>query len=143
MSHAVARESTPSAPPTAVTQARTSAWLALLGAGGTLVCCVLPALFVTLGAGATFASLIAAVPALVVFSQYKAWVFGGAGVMLAISVYLRQRPEAQVCPPDPVLAQACARTRAWSGRLLGLAITLYLIGGLFAFVLPRWLAATE
>ena len=38
---------------------------ALLASSGTLVCCVLPAVMVSLGAGATLAGLVTAVPQLI------------------------------------------------------------------------------
>ena len=56
---------------------------ALFGSLGTLVCCALPALFVTLGFGATFASLIGTFPQLTWLSAHKGWVFGGAAFCLA------------------------------------------------------------
>ena len=43
-------------------QTKLTSVLSLLTSGGTLVCCALPALLVALGAGATLASLVAAVP---------------------------------------------------------------------------------
>jgi hypothetical protein len=52
---------------------------------GPLVCCVLPAVMVALGAGAALAGLVTAVPQLVWLSEHKPLVFGLAGTMLAIS----------------------------------------------------------
>ena len=42
-----------------------------LASSGTLVCCALPALFVTVGAGAALSSLVSAVPQLVWLSENK------------------------------------------------------------------------
>jgi hypothetical protein len=53
---------------------RGSLWAAfgsLLFASGTLVCCVLPAVMVALGAGAALAGLVTSVPQLVWLSAHK------------------------------------------------------------------------
>ena len=85
--------------------------LALLTAGGTLVCCVLPAAMVALGAGAALAGLVSAVPQLVWLSAHKGWVFGVAGLALAGSGLLLLRARRAPCPADPALARACTRLR--------------------------------
>jgi len=58
--------------------------LTLLASTGTLVCCVLPAVMVALGAGAALAGLVTAVPQLIWLSEHKALVFGVATIMLAL-----------------------------------------------------------
>jgi hypothetical protein len=40
------------------------------------------------------------------------------------------------CPVDPVAARSCARLRRQSEALYGLAVVAFVVGGLFAFVLP-------
>lgn len=113
--------------------------LSLFASTGTLVCCALPALFITLGMGATFAGLVSAVPQLVWLSQYKAYVFTGAGVMLAFAFWMRWRSRNDPCPADPAQAKACARMRFWGGAVLYLSIALYATGAFFAFVAPRFI----
>jgi len=49
--------------------------LSLFTSMGTLVCCALPALLLTLGMGATLAGFIGAVPWIPWVSDYKAYVF--------------------------------------------------------------------
>ena len=118
---------------------RGSLWAAygsLIFASSTLLCCVLPAVMVALGAGAALAGLVSAVPQLVWLSAHKALVFGSAGVMLAFAGWMQWRARFQPCPADPALAAACARTRRFSIALYGVAVTAYVIGVLFAFVLP-------
>lgn len=122
---------------------RTGAWsslAALLASSGTLVCCALPALLVALGAGAALSSLVAAVPQLVWLSEHKAAVFGFAAAMLAGAGALQWRNRHAPCPIDPALRSACLRTRAWSRRLYLTSVALFVIGALFAFVLPWWMA---
>jgi hypothetical protein len=115
---------------------RNSALLSLLTSGSTLVCCALPAMLVALGAGAALSSLVSAVPQLVWLSLHKAEVFSVAAVMLAVAGWMQWRARTLPCPADPQLAQACGRTRVWSLRLYLLSVTIFAVGGLFAFVLP-------
>jgi Na+/melibiose symporter-like transporter len=117
-----------------------SSWVALFASSGTLICCALPALLVTLGAGAALSTLVSVLPGLVWLSEYKALVFGVAGVMLALSGTLQWRTRFAPCPTDPALRHACLRTRKTSARVYGLSLALYLIGGWMAFVQP-WLQA--
>jgi len=49
--------------------------LTLFSSGGTLICCALPALLVSLGAGAVMASVVSSVPQIVWFSEHKLGVF--------------------------------------------------------------------
>ena len=127
--------------PAAAEIPRNSLWAAfgsLLFASSTLLCCVLPAVMVALGAGAALAGLVSAVPQLVWLSAHKAWVFGAAGVALAAAGWMQWRARFQPCPADPALAQACARTRRAATLTYFAALAAYLTGVLFAFVLP-WL----
>jgi Na+/melibiose symporter-like transporter len=117
-----------------------SSWVALFASSGTLICCALPALLVTLGAGAALSTLVSVLPGLVWLSEYKALLFGVAGVMLALSGTLQWRTRFAPCPTDPALRHACLRTRKTSARVYGLSLALYLIGGWMAFVQP-WLQA--
>lgn len=59
---------------------------ALLAGTATLVCCVLPAIMVSLGAGAALASLVSAFPQLVWLSEHKLVVFAVATALLVASV---------------------------------------------------------
>jgi hypothetical protein len=114
-----------------------SSWVALFASSGTLICCALPALLVALGAGAALSTLVSVLPGLVWLSEYKALVFGVAGVMLALSGTLQWRNRFAPCPTDPALRHACLRTRKTSARVYGLSLGLYLVGGWMAFVQPR------
>jgi len=111
-----------------------AATLALFTSLGTLMCCALPALFVSLGAGAALAGLVTAVPQLVVLSEHKDIVFAAAGVMLLIAAGLRYHARNAPCPADPKLAATCRRMRNVSGAILYLAIAVYLVGFFFAFI---------
>lgn len=110
--------------------------LALLASSGTLLCCVLPAVMVSIGAGAALAGLVTAVPQLVWLSAHKAWVFGIAGVLLLLSGAALWQARRLPCPADPRLAAACTQLRRWSLGLWAVAVLLSGTGAVFAFVLP-------
>ncbi len=112
--------------------------LSLFTSSGTLVCCALPALLVSLGAGAALSSLVSVFPQIVWISEHKAWVFGAATAMMAVSGWLQWRNRFAPCPIDPALRDACLRTRKWSWRIYLGSVALLGIGAYFAFVAP-WL----
>jgi len=123
----------------ALQQGRAASWLALLASSGTLVCCALPALLVTLGAGATLATLVSVFPQIVWLSEHKVAMFSGSALMMAVGGALQWRNRRAPCPLDPALRNACLRTRRWSARIYLLSLVLLVVGGWFAFVAP-WLA---
>jgi hypothetical protein len=112
------------------------AFVALLMSSGTLVCCVLPVVMVALGAGATLAALVSAVPQLVWLSEHKAVVFVAAAAALIVAGLPIWRARSLPCPTDPLAAQACVRMRRYSVILYGVAVFAFCIGVTFAFVLP-------
>jgi hypothetical protein len=109
---------------------------ALLASSATLVCCVLPAVMVTIGAGAALAGLVTAVPQLIWLSEHKPLVFSLAGMLLGLSgaaIWVGRRA---ACPADPAVARACKQLRKISTRLYAIALAIFLLGAAFAFVLP-------
>ncbi|KAA2284551.1 hypothetical protein [Arenimonas fontis] len=112
--------------------------LALGAASGTLICCVLPAVMVALGAGAALAGLVTAVPQLVWLSAHKALVFGVAGAALAFSGWMLWQARTLPCPADPALARTCRRLRGFSLWTWAAAVAATTVGALFAFVLPAF-----
>ena len=108
----------------------------LLASSATLVCCVLPAVMVSLGAGAALVGLISAFPQLVWLSEHKGWVFGIAGVLLAASGAMLWHARSLPCPADPAAARSCMRLRRLSALLYVIAVGGFSLGALYAFVLP-------
>lgn len=108
--------------------------LSLFTSIGTLVCCALPALFVTLGMGATLAGLVSSAPWLVALSEHKIIVFSIAGLLLTLSGSLQWRARYAPCPTDPKKAKACAQLRKVSWVIWTVSILLYLTGFFFAFI---------
>jgi hypothetical protein len=109
---------------------------ALLASSATLVCCVLPAIMVTVGAGAVLAGLVSAVPQLVWLSEHKALVFGIAATTLLISGVMLHHAARLPCPTEPAAAIACMRLRLLSSRLFWAAVVLLAIGAGFVWLVP-------
>ena len=107
----------------------------LLASSATLLCCVLPAVLVSLGAGAAVVGLVSAFPQLVWLSEHKAWVFGVAAVLLLVSGVLLFNARRLACPVDPEAARTCTRLRRLSVTLYSVALACFVLGMIFAFVL--------
>ena len=108
--------------------------LSLFASAGTLICCALPALLVTLGMGAALAGFVGVFPWITALSDYKLWILTGAGLMLAMAATLQCRARHAPCPADPVKAKACMRLRKISWGILIFSILIYLTGFFFAFL---------
>ena len=109
---------------------------ALLSSTATLLCCVLPAVLVSLGAGASLVGLIAAFPQLVWLSTHKIPVFGLAATLLLLSGALLWRARSLPCPADSAAARSCTRLRRIAAVLYCISFLVFLTGVVFAFVLP-------
>jgi hypothetical protein len=113
--------------------------LALFSSFSTLLCCALPALFVSLGAGAALIGVVSAVPQLIWLSEHKIQLFIFAGIMLTISGISCYLSRNAPCPADPAQAKACARMRRISFWIFCFSVTMYGTGFFFAFIAPRLL----
>jgi hypothetical protein len=107
----------------------------LLASSATLLCCVLPAILVSLGAGAALVGLVSTFPQLVWLSERKAWVFTGAAMLLAVSGLLTWNARRLPCPVDPVAARSCTRLRSINGAIFLAALLGFVVGALFAYLL--------
>lgn len=110
------------------------AFLALFTSTGTLICCALPILLVTLGLGSAVIGLTGAFPWLVTLSRHKEWVFGVSAVLLALGGSILYR-RGRGCPSDPRLAQWCNRVDRWNRRVYWIGLGLWAIGFFAAFLL--------
>jgi len=106
----------------------------LLTSMSTLICCALPALLVTVGAGAALAGLVSTVPQLIWLSAHKKAVFAVAGIMLALAGALQWKNRNAPCPTDPAQAAACKKLRRISWWIYGLSVLIYATGFFFAFI---------
>jgi len=96
-------------------------WFTLFASTGTLVCCALPIILVTLGMGAAVASLTSAFPFLITLSQHKTW------------GWLIHRP-GRSCPTDPRLQHACTRSQRWNRRIYWTSVIIWAIGFFAAYL---------
>jgi magnesium-transporting ATPase (P-type) len=107
--------------------------LSLFTSTGTLICCALPALLVTLGMGASLAGFVGVFPWITAISEYKVAVFAMAGIMLSLSAWMQWRARHAPCPADARKAKACMRLRKISWGILVFSIVIYVTGIFFAF----------
>ena len=114
-------------------------FLSLFASSSTLICCALPALFVALGAGATFASLVSTLPFLIVLSQYKVAITLFALVMISIAGFANYRTYHAPCPADPELGRACMRTRRRSRLVYYFSVALFAFATIFTYVVPEFI----
>ena len=108
--------------------------LTLFTSAGTLVCCALPALLVTLGMGAVMAGLASNYPELIWLSQHKVTLFTVAGILLTLCGWMMYKARNMPCPADAKQAAACAKLRKVSLVIYGISVAIYLTGFFFAFV---------
>ncbi len=108
--------------------------LSLFTSIGTLLCCALPALLVTLGMGAALAGFISVAPWITAISKYKVTVFFVAGILLALSSYFLWVNRNAPCPVDEKQAKACMFLRKFSLYIIIVSIIIYIVGFFFAFL---------
>jgi hypothetical protein len=113
----------------------------LFASGGTLVCCAIPALMVSIGAGAALAGVISAVPQVIWLSAHKGPLFAVGALLLLAAGILQWKARRAPCPADPTLAAVCTRMRRLSRRVYALSVAIYAAGAYFAFVAP-WIGGT-
>ena len=105
----------------------------LLFSGGTLLCCALPILLVSLGLGAGVVYMTNAFPWLVVLSHYKIWTFIISGAFLLLTAWVIYRP-GRSCPTDPELARLCMKADRWNRWVFWLTVGVYGVGFFAAYV---------
>ncbi|MBT8614734.1 hypothetical protein G6652_03095 [Polynucleobacter paneuropaeus] len=113
-----------------------SSLVTLFASSSTLVCCAIPALLVSLGAGAALASLVAVFPQIVWISENKEIIFLISTLLMVIGGIVQWRNRYAPCPIDPKLRQACLQTRKVSLAIYLISLVLLMIGGWFAFIQP-------
>ena len=117
----------------------TANYFSLFASSSTLICCALPALFVAVGAGASFASLVGSFPFLIVLSQYKLHITLFALVMLMIAGYANYKTYYMPCPAEPELGRLCMQTRKKSRVLYYYSAGIFLFASIFTYVVPNFL----
>ena len=116
---------------------RISSILALFASTSTLLCCALPSVFVLLGAGATFASLVSVFPFLIDLSRYKMAITLFAAAMILIASIANHRLKSKPCPVDSELREACMQNRKITGFIFYVSVTIFIAATLFTYLIPR------
>lgn len=110
-------------------------YFALFGSAGTLICCALPSLLVTLGLGASLSGLITTFPQITWISQYKGIVFTLSGVLILASGYLQYKAKDAPCPIDEKKRMACQSARRLSVGIWIVSALTWAVGAFFAFLI--------
>ena len=118
---------------------KTSNFFSFFASSSTLICCALPAIFVALGAGASFASLITTFPFLIVLSQYKTYITLFAVVMIIIAGYVNYKTYHMPCPADSELGRACEQTRKRSRYIYYVSVGIFIFASIFTYIVPRFI----
>ncbi|MEE8060075.1 MAG: hypothetical protein V3T17_19920 [Pseudomonadales bacterium] len=116
------------------TQQYTLSWITLVVSSGTLLCCALPILLVSLGFGVAVASLTHSWPILITLAEYELWMFTVSAVLLGTTAWVLWFRIPQ-CPSDPVLAERCTQARKWSRGIFFAATIMWMVGFISAFLL--------
>lgn len=115
---------------------KNASFISLFSSGGTIICCALPALLVSIGAGAALSSLISIFPQIVWLSVYKLPIFIIAFFFIVIGGYFQWNSRNLPCPADKLLVMQCMKTRRVSVIIYVLSVAIFLFGFTFAFILP-------
>ena len=109
-------------------------WFTLFVTSGTLLCCALPILLVSMGFGAVVASLNYNIPGLMFLVEHATWTLGLAALVLVFMAWVIWRPN-QTCPTDPKLAAACREAKNWNQLIFWVSAVIWGIGFFFSILL--------
>ena len=116
---------------------RSANLISLFASSSTLICCALPAVFIVIGAGATFASIISIFPFLVVISKYKVSITLVSLLILVFAGYINYRTYYLPCPADPELGRICLQTRKRSRSIYYFSVILFTFATVFTYLIPN------
>ena len=116
---------------------RSANFISLFASSSTLICCALPSVFIVIGAGATFASIISIFPFLVVISKYKVSITLVSLLMLVFAGYINYRTYYLPCPADPELGRICLQTRKRSRSIYYFSVILFTFATIFTYLIPN------
>ena len=116
---------------------RSANFISLFASSSTLICCALPSVFIVIGAGATFASIISIFPFLVVISKYKVSITLVSLLILVFAGYINYKTYYLPCPADPELGRICLQTRKRSRSIYYLSVILFTFATIFTYLIPN------
>ena len=111
----------------------------LFTSSSTLFCCALPAIFVMIGAGASFASFISVFPFLITLSVYKIELTLFAFLMMGIAGYSNYRASIAPCPADPEQGKKCMVLRKRSRLIFYISSGILIFATFFTYVVPEFI----
>ena len=111
----------------------------LFTSSSTLFCCALPAIFVMLGAGASFASFISVFPFLITLSVYKIELTVFAFLIMGIAGYFNYRASFAPCPIDPEQGRKCMLLRKRSRLIFYVSSGILTTTTFFTYVIPEFI----
>ena len=109
----------------------------LFTSSSTLLCCALPAIFVMLGAGASFASFISVFPFLITLSVYKIELTIFAFFMMGVAGYSNYKTSFAPCPIDPEQGRRCMRSRMQSRLIYYISCIILIFATIFTYIIPE------
>ena len=112
-------------------------FLTLFASSSTLICCALPALFIVLGAGASFVNLLTIFPFLITLSKYKLTISLFAFFSILIGGYINYKTYYLPCPIDPILGRVCMRSRKRSRLIYFISVIIFLFANIFTYIIPK------
>lgn len=116
---------------------RAANFFSLFASSSTLICCALPSLFVVLGAGASFASLLTVFPFLIVLSQYKLAISLTAFSTIALAGFAHYKTARLPCPADPELGRVCLQSRRRARLVYYVSVSIFAFATIFTYLVPR------
>ncbi len=116
---------------------RSANFISLFASSSTLICCALPSVFIFIGAGATFASIISIFPFLIVISKYKVSITLVSLLILVFAGYINYRTYYLPCPADPELGRICLQTRKRSRSIYYFSVILFTFATIFTYLIPN------
>jgi len=109
-------------------------WFTLFVTSGTLLCCALPVLLISVGLGTVVASLNYNIPGLMFLAEHNFWILSLSALLLVFMAGVIWRPN-QACPSDPKLAAVCQKARNWNQWIFWVSVIIWGIGFFFSILL--------
>lgn len=112
-------------------------FFSLFGSLSTLFCCALPVLLVSIGMGATFASMTSTFPQIIWLTERKDMLFAITAVLLVVSFLMMKKSESLACPIDADQAEVCGEAKNSTKIVFWTTVIIYLVGFSFSYIIPR------
>lgn len=111
-------------------------FFSLFGSLSTLFCCALPVTLVSIGMGATIASLTASFPQIIWLTERKESLFIITGILLILSFIMMNNSKSLSCPIDVNQRKACQTSNSFSKKVYWGTVVIYIIGLSFSYIIP-------